>query len=73
MADLATAYLLAMVCYLSTGLFLHLAYMRYFYLLLALCGGVAHVGYRARARDAEPVESAPVLAPGTVAPGALGS
>lgn len=43
-ADLATAYLLALVGYCSTGLFLHLSYMRYFYLLLALCGAVARVG-----------------------------
>ncbi|NOT29272.1 MAG: O-antigen ligase family protein [Planctomycetes bacterium] len=55
MADLATAYLLALVCYLSTGVFLHLSYMRYFYIVVALGGAVAHVGYatqRARAAEA---------------------
>jgi O-antigen ligase len=62
MADLATAYLLAMVCYLSTGVFLHLAYMRYFYLLLALGSAVAHVGYHARAGADRPARPRPALA-----------
>jgi len=48
LANLATAYLLALVGYLSTGFFLHLAYMRYFYLVLAFGGAVAQVSYRAR-------------------------
>jgi O-antigen ligase/polysaccharide polymerase Wzy-like membrane protein len=55
LADLATTYLLALVCYCSTGVFLHLAYMRYFYVVLALGGAVAHVGYEAhRARQPRP-------------------
>lgn len=65
LADLATAYLLALVCYLSTGIFLHLAYMRYFYLVLALAGAVAHVGYHARSEaDAQPARLRPALAGG---------
>lgn len=48
LADLATAYLLALVAYCSTGMFLHLSYMRYFYLVLAMGGAVAHVGFEAR-------------------------
>jgi len=53
LAELATFYLLALVCYLSTGMFLHLAYMRYFYLVLAMGGAVTYVGYRARAERLE--------------------
>jgi O-antigen ligase len=51
LANLATAYLLALVCYLSTGFFLHLAYMRYFYLVLGFGGAVAQVSFRARPVD----------------------
>ena len=73
MADLATAYLLALVCYLSTGIFLHLSYMRYFYMVLALGGAVAHVGYatkrardaRAATRPAGPAPGGPLRAGGT--------
>lgn len=70
MADLATTYLLALVCYLTTGVFLHLSYMRYFYLVLALGGAVAHVGYQAHAaRPVEDREAPPGL---TTAAGASG-
>jgi len=47
-----TACLLALVAYLSTGVFLHLSYMRYFYFVLALGGAVAHVAARAAAGPA---------------------
>ena len=40
LGELCAACFLALVAYLGTGLFLHLAYMRYFWLLLAL-GGAA--------------------------------
>jgi putative inorganic carbon (HCO3(-)) transporter len=48
LADLCTAYLLALICYLTTSMFLHLSYMRYFYVVLALGGAVAHVAFEAR-------------------------
>jgi O-antigen ligase len=64
MADLATAYLLALVSYLCTGVFLHLSYMRYFYIVLALGGAVAHVGYAThRARQGQAASRPPELAP----------
>ena len=69
LADLATTYLLALVCYCSTGVFLHLSYMRYFYVVLALGGAVAHVGYeahRARTPRLTPeVRGAPAVAGGS--------
>jgi O-antigen ligase len=70
LANLATGYLLALVCYLTTGVFLHLAYMRYFYVILALGGAVVHValGTRgpARAAGTPPADAGqPALAGGT--------
>jgi hypothetical protein len=53
LAGPAAAYLLALVGYLSTGIFLHLAFQRYFYLLLALGGAMAHVAYARRKADVE--------------------
>jgi O-antigen ligase len=35
-ANMATAFMLALISYMVTGIFLHLAYIRYFYLILAL-------------------------------------
>ncbi len=70
LANLATGYLLALVCYLSTGVFLHLAYMRYFYVVLALGGAVVHVAHGARsagvtARAPSSSAERPALAGGT--------
>jgi hypothetical protein len=41
LAGPATGYFLALVAYLATGLFLHMAYMRFFYLVLGLAGAAA--------------------------------
>ncbi len=46
LAGLVTGYLLALISYMATGIFLHLAYMRYFYLLLALTGAASYVAER---------------------------
>ncbi len=50
LANLATAWLLALIAYMATGVFLHMAYMRYFFVVLALCGAVCHVASRESAR-----------------------
>ncbi len=57
-ANLATGYMLAIVTYLTTGLFLHFAYERFFWLILALAGAVtcvagAAASAPARVRSAE--------------------
>ena len=44
MSALATGFLLAIVTYLTTGLFLHMSFVRYFWLLLGLAGSTAVVG-----------------------------
>lgn len=45
-AMLATGFALAIVAYVTTGLFLHLSYERFLWLLLALAGAVAWLGLR---------------------------
>lgn len=43
LANMATAYLLSIVTYLTTGLFLHFAFIRYFWLIIALAGAVLYI------------------------------
>jgi len=45
-AAMATGLGLAVVTYMTTGLFLHLSYARYFWLVLAVAGAAAHLGLR---------------------------
>jgi len=42
-ANMATAYLLSIVTYLTTGMFLHFAFIRYFWLMLALAAAVIYI------------------------------
>lgn len=61
LANLGGAFLLSILGYLFTGMFLHLSYERYFWVLLALGAGAAHV-LRAEANlpaDAAPLERSP--------------
>jgi putative inorganic carbon (hco3(-)) transporter len=55
-AAMATAFLLAVVAYLTTGIFLHLSYERYLWILLALAASAAYIGQQVpvpeRARSA---------------------
>jgi O-antigen ligase len=39
----ATGFLLAIIAYLSTAVFLHLSYVRYYWFLLALAGAAVHI------------------------------
>ncbi|MGB3713948.1 MAG: hypothetical protein WA996_05905, partial [Candidatus Promineifilaceae bacterium] len=49
----AAAFFLAIIAYLSTAVFLHLSYVRYYWLILALAGAAIHVyGVRAGPEDA---------------------
>ena len=45
-AAMATGLLLAVVTYMTTGLFLHLSYARYFWLIMAVAGAAAQIGLR---------------------------
>lgn len=59
-ANMATAFALAIVSYLATGLFLHLAYERFLWLLLALAGAAAYVGLETHDPPGESAPSATV-------------
>jgi putative inorganic carbon (hco3(-)) transporter len=54
-ADLATAFVLSLVAYLGTGIFLHLAFQQYLWLLVALAGAAVHV----LAREVPPASAPP--------------
>jgi O-antigen ligase len=47
-ADMAVAFSLAVIAYLTTGMFLHLAYERYLWILLALAASAAYLGLHHR-------------------------
>jgi O-antigen ligase len=51
MAMMATGLMLAIVTYMATGLFLHLSYARYFWLMLALAGAAGHIGLQLVSED----------------------
>ena len=53
LANLATAFILAVACYVTTGLFLTLAFERYFWLLLALAGAAGSVALSERSGGAD--------------------
>lgn len=60
LATMATSFILAVVAYLTTGMFLHLAYERYLWILLALAGSAAYIGLQAKLPSSGPDPSKPV-------------
>lgn len=52
LANMATAYMLSIVTYLTTGIFLHFAFIRYFWLIMALAGAVMYIADQ-RAKQSE--------------------
>ncbi len=52
LANMATAFSLSVVTYMTTGIFLHLSYARYFWLIMALAGAAALIALR----EPEPTE-----------------
>jgi O-antigen ligase len=46
LANMATAFSLSVVTYMTTGIFLHLSYARYFWLIMALAGAAALIALR---------------------------
>ena len=53
-AQMATAFIVSLITYLTTGMFLHLAYERYMWIILALAGSAAYLGVRGPQTGAEP-------------------
>ena len=43
LANMATAFMLAIITYMASGLFLHFAYIRYFWLMMALAGAASYI------------------------------
>ena len=43
LANMVTAFSLSVVTYMTTGIFLHLSYARYFWLIMALAGAAAYI------------------------------
>jgi O-antigen ligase len=58
-AQITTGLLLAVIAFLTTSLFLHLAYMRYYWLLVGLSGAAALVYRTEMDRAAKPAVAAP--------------
>lgn len=52
MAHMATGFVLAIVAYLATGMFLHFAYIRFFWLILALTSAASYVADAEAAHEA---------------------
>jgi len=60
LANMATAFSLSVVTYMTTGIFLHLSYERYFWLIMALAGATALIALR----EPDPAAGAPLAAEG---------
>jgi putative inorganic carbon (hco3(-)) transporter len=50
--NLATSFILVLLAYLTTGLFLHLSYMRYFWLIFALASAASTIAIKELAESA---------------------
>jgi hypothetical protein len=62
-ANMATAYMLSIVTYLTTGIFLHFAFIRYFWLIMALAAAVIYIADRRAAAEQKRNQDAQALAP----------
>jgi putative inorganic carbon (HCO3(-)) transporter len=72
-AAMATGFFLAVVAYMTTGLFLHLAYERYLWILLALAASAAYIGQQVPVPEREPVgERRSLRIPGRAVGGSAG-
>ncbi len=64
MADITTGFMLAIVAYLATGIFLHMSFIRYFWLMLALAAASGLVSMAiARAHADQADEAKPIADP----------
>lgn len=46
LANIATALLLALITYLTTGIFLHMTYIRFFWVIMGLAAATVHLGQK---------------------------
>jgi O-antigen ligase len=52
-SNFATAFMLAIITYLASGLFLHFAFIRYFWLMMALAGAASYIVSSAETKPAD--------------------
>jgi len=57
LANLVTGFLLALIAYLGCGLFLHLAYIRFFYLMLGLAAAASGIALSFSSRRSPPASA----------------
>jgi O-antigen ligase len=62
-ANMATAYMLSIVTYLTTGIFLHFAFIRYFWLIMALAAAVIYIAEQRALAKHQPEQDELALAP----------
>jgi O-antigen ligase len=62
-ANMATAYMLAIVTYLTTGIFLHFAFIRYFWLIMALAASVIYIAEQRALANQQRDQDEATLAP----------
>jgi len=62
-ANMATAYMLSIVTYLTTGIFLHFAFIRYFWLIMALGAAVIYIADQRAQSEQKRNQAAQALAP----------
>jgi O-antigen ligase len=67
-ANMATAFALAIVAYLASGMFLHLSYERYLWMLMALAASAAWIGMHAPEPEEAAVEAGGSAEPATFQP-----
>lgn len=65
LANTASAFMLALVSYLATGLFLHMAYPRYLWILIALAVATGVIASQSRGEEAGPSGEGQRLEPGS--------
>jgi O-antigen ligase len=53
-SNIATAFMLAIITYLASGLFLHFAFIRYFWLMMALAGAASYIAITQGTQEASP-------------------
>jgi O-antigen ligase len=63
LANMATGYMLSIVTYLTTGIFLHFAFIRYFWLIMALAAAVIYVAEQRALAARQPDKDALALVP----------
>lgn len=61
LANIATALLLALITYMTTGVFLHMTYIRFFWVIMGLAGAAIHLGQK-QSETVQPGETATAIA-----------